>query len=60
MAQLVYQNEEGTVSMEVDDEDLNYREEHWQISHGDDEYTYIPRERVYTVKMTDPHSAFDE
>jgi hypothetical protein len=56
MATIVYGGVDGPVTEEVDDEYLNYREEHWQIDHGDDEYTYIPRERVYTVKMTDPHS----
>jgi hypothetical protein len=55
MATIVYQGVDDTVSEEIDDERLNYREDHWQVHHGDDEYTYIPRERVYTVKMTDPH-----
>ncbi|WP_139246612.1 hypothetical protein [Halogranum amylolyticum] len=55
MATIVYQGDDDTVSEEIGDEKLNYQEDHWQIYHGDDEYTYIPRERVYTVKMTDPH-----
>ncbi len=55
MATIVYQGVDEPVSEEIDDEKLNYRENHWQIHHGDDEYTYIPRERVYTVKMMDPH-----
>ncbi len=59
MATIVYQGPDDTVSEDVDDEDLNYREDHWQIHHGDDEYTYLPRDRVYTVKMTDPHTLFE-
>ncbi|WP_435334271.1 hypothetical protein [Haloarchaeobius sp. TZWWS8] len=59
MATIVYQGTDDVVSTDVDDDDLHYREDHWQIHHGDDQYTYIPRERVYTVKMTDPH-AIDE
>ncbi|WP_435361803.1 hypothetical protein [Haloarchaeobius sp. DFWS5] len=55
MATIVYQGVDEIVTEEIDDEKLKYREDHWQIHHGDDEYTYIPRERVYTVKMTDPH-----
>lgn len=55
MATIVYQDADGTVSEELEDERLNYQEDHWQIHHGADEYTYIPRERVYTVQMTDPH-----
>ncbi|MFD1512833.1 hypothetical protein [Halomarina rubra] len=55
MATIVYQGVEGTVSEEVDDDQLNYREDHWQVHHGDDEYTYIPRERVHLVTMNDPH-----
>lgn len=55
MATIVHQGADDTVSEEIDDEKPNYREDHWQIHHGDDEYAYIPRERVYTVKMTDPH-----
>jgi hypothetical protein len=42
MATIVYQGVDETVSEEIDDEKLNYRENHWQIHHGDDEYTYIP------------------
>jgi hypothetical protein len=56
MATIVYEGMDGTTTEEVADESLNYREDHWQIDHGKDDYTYIPRERVYTVKMTDPHS----
>lgn len=57
MAKIVYQGREweDLVSKEVDDEQLNYEKDHWQIHHGGDEYTYIPRERVFSVKMTDPH-----
>lgn len=55
MAKIVYQGRDETVSEAIDDEQLNYREEHWQIHHGDDEYTYIPRDRVVMVEMTDPH-----
>lgn len=55
MATITYRGVDGTVSEEIDDEKLNYREDHWQIHHGDDEYTYIPRDCVYTVTMTDPH-----
>lgn len=58
MATVVYQGDDGTISEEVDDDDLNYREEHWQVHHGDEEYAYIPRERVYSVTMTDPHTVW--
>lgn len=59
MATIVYQGADDTVSEDVDDENLHYREDHWQIHRGDDEYTYLPRERVYTVNMTDPHSQLE-
>jgi len=55
MATIVYEGVDDIESRETDDEKLNYREGHWQIHHGGDEYTYIPRERVFSVKMTDPH-----
>lgn len=56
MATIVYRGTEDAVSEDVADEDLNYREQHWQIHHGDDVFTYVPRERVITVRMTDPHA----
>lgn len=55
MATIVYEGVDELVSEEIEDGKLHYREDHWQIHHGDDEYTYIPREHVRTVKMTDPH-----
>lgn len=54
VATIVYRGESDTVPEEID-ETINNREEHWQLYHGDDENTYVPRERVYTMKMTDPH-----
>ena len=60
MATIVYRGVDDTISEDIDDEQLNYREDHWQIHHGDDEFTYIPRERVYTVQMNDPHFITDE
>ncbi|MCT9095598.1 hypothetical protein [Haloarchaeobius sp. HME9146] len=60
MATIVYQGADEMVTEHVDDEDLNYREDHWQIHQGNDNYVYVPRERVYTVTMTDPHSILDE
>lgn len=55
VAEIVYEGPDGTVSEQIDDDRLSYREQHWQLAHGDDEYTYIPRERVYSVGMRDPH-----
>ncbi|WP_458186331.1 hypothetical protein [Haladaptatus sp. NG-WS-4] len=60
MAAIVYQGMDDTISEEINDEKRSYREDHWQIHHGDDKYTYIPRKRVYTVKMTDPNFTMDE
>jgi hypothetical protein len=59
MARIVYQGVDDTMSEDIDDEQLVYSEGHWQIHHGDDEYTYLPRERVYAVEMTDPHTGLE-
>jgi hypothetical protein len=59
MARIVYQGVDDTVSEAIDNEKLRYREDHWQIHHGNDEYTYLPRERVYAVEMTDLHTGLE-
>lgn len=55
MATIVYDGVDGVVTEDLEDDALHYREEHWQIHHGGDTYTYVPRERVISVKMVDPH-----
>lgn len=55
MATTIYQGADDPIAEAVDDEDLHSREEHWQIHRGNDEHTDVPRERVFAVKVTDPH-----
>jgi hypothetical protein len=55
MASIVYEGADGRQRRELEDDDLHYREEHWQVSLGEGEFLYIPRDRVYRVRMHDPH-----
>lgn len=55
MATIVFDGPDGTREREVADDDLYYRENHWQVMLGDDDYLYIPVDRVYSVRMHDPH-----
>lgn len=59
MATIVYDGPDEMARREVDDDELHYREGHWQITLGDDDFLYIPRDRVYSVRMHDPHIVFD-
>ncbi|WP_255196095.1 hypothetical protein [Halorarius litoreus] len=59
MATIIFDTPDGTRERDVDDEDLNYREDHWQVTLGDDDYLYIPLDRVYSVRMHDPHHLHD-
>lgn len=57
MATIVFEGPDGRRKRQLDDADLQYREDHWQVTLGDDDYLYIPRERTYSVRMNDPHYA---
>ncbi|PSP34272.1 hypothetical protein BRC64_01320 [Halobacteriales archaeon QH_10_67_22] len=38
---------------ELPDEALEYTKDQWKIDRGDGVYTYIPRERVYSVTKSE-------
>lgn len=53
MATVIYEGPDGTVSADVAEEDLDYHEDYWLIHREGDEYTYLPRERVFSVELSD-------